>query len=361
MVEERRRILFVSPHPDDETFFLGGTIAHYAREHDVYLLVLSDGEQGNIAVELENGEITRRRPPPEEIEAFRQRRRQECLEAASILGVRETTFLSYSDQSVPLLGVSGIRRALRAVDPHVVVSLSEAGTTMHPDHCWAALCIAEALRSLLREHYGRIPSDGVLPSEPPWAFRRWFTFTMPEAATRFDYFAELVSSENETVEIDVSAELDRVRRACLAYESQLHWLKFLERVKCDALPTQRFIERIAIGTSAGGKRSMLAPWGDSRKVFLDALPRAAVAYTSTEGSFFADLKSRERMFATWSMRGLILASGHGKRMGQPELPKSSCRARRPILEHIVGGLSDSLVDEAPIIVVGPRGPDRIGV
>ena len=38
----KKRILVVSPHPDDETLGVGGTIAKYSSEgHDVHVLTIS--------------------------------------------------------------------------------------------------------------------------------------------------------------------------------------------------------------------------------------------------------------------------------------------------------------------------------
>ena len=38
----KKRILVVSPHPDDETLGVGGTIAKYSSEgHDVHVLTMS--------------------------------------------------------------------------------------------------------------------------------------------------------------------------------------------------------------------------------------------------------------------------------------------------------------------------------
>ena len=43
-MKERPRLLVVDPHPDDESFFMGGTLAKYAGSIDIHLLVLSNGE-----------------------------------------------------------------------------------------------------------------------------------------------------------------------------------------------------------------------------------------------------------------------------------------------------------------------------
>lgn len=228
---------------------------------------------------------------------------------------------------------------------------------MHPDHCWAALCVAEALRSLFLEHYETLSTGARLPSSPPWAFRRWFTFTLPEAIERFDYFAELMASTDELVELDVVNELDRVQRAYRAYETQLHWVRFLERVNCIGLPRERFVERFVVGASAKGRDCLLSePWGDSTTLTMDLIPRPSKAYTSTDDSFHKSLMTRAAQCSAWSVRAVVLASGHGTRMGHPTLPKSLVPVRgRPLLRYIVESLRASLVDEAPVIVVGPRG------
>jgi len=43
------RLLAIVPHPDDETFFIGGTLAYYAKKGvDITVLILTNGEKGKM-------------------------------------------------------------------------------------------------------------------------------------------------------------------------------------------------------------------------------------------------------------------------------------------------------------------------
>lgn len=58
-----------------------------------------------------------------------------------------------------------------------------------------------------------------------------------------------------------------------------------------------------------------------------------------------------------STRVIILAAGHGKRMGA-EVPKPLVEiAGRPIIEHLLDSVRDSGIDERPILVVAPDSVD----
>lgn len=99
------RILVVSAHPDDETYGMGGTIAHHVRSGDkVTILFLTDG-------------VTARH---EKTELQKAAARQAC----AILGVTDVRFAGLPDQrldGMPLLEViKPIQEAIDEVHPQVV-------------------------------------------------------------------------------------------------------------------------------------------------------------------------------------------------------------------------------------------------
>lgn len=72
------KVLIIAPHPDDEILGVGGTIAKRATDgHDVYVCVMTKGCEPLFSAESVD------------------QVRSECMEADSILGVKETIFLDF--------------------------------------------------------------------------------------------------------------------------------------------------------------------------------------------------------------------------------------------------------------------------
>lgn len=134
------RLLFVHPHPDDESIACGGTIARYGdRGVQTHVVTCTGGEAGeNLAgIDLRGRD-------------FAQVRRDEAEAAAKVLGVTSHRFLGYRDSGMAGtadndhpdafvradLEEAGRRLAavIRELRPHVVVSDDENGTYGHPDH-----------------------------------------------------------------------------------------------------------------------------------------------------------------------------------------------------------------------------------
>ncbi len=92
---DKKVLLSVLAHPDDESLFGGGTLAMYAKQgHTVYILETTRGEGGEV------GE-----PPLTTQENLGVFREQEARKAARALGVRDIFFLPYID---PYMEIDGI-------------------------------------------------------------------------------------------------------------------------------------------------------------------------------------------------------------------------------------------------------------
>jgi len=130
-----KRALVLAPHPDDETFGCGGTLALHARAGDpVKVVFLTNGDQGDSSGKYE----------PEE---YARLRRVEATKACEHLGVTDLEFWPYSDRSL-----AGARGALRQVidlledfRPQIVYVPSPM--EFHPDHRAACLLLCDALHS----------------------------------------------------------------------------------------------------------------------------------------------------------------------------------------------------------------------
>jgi len=138
--EQKRILLAVLAHPDDETFGMGGTLALYARRGvEVHLVCATRGEVGEVDSHfLEN------------FQSIGELREHELRCAAENLGLAGVHFLDYRDSGMPgspdnehpqalaaapidqvAARVTGYIRRLR---PQVVLTFDPVGGYRHPDH-----------------------------------------------------------------------------------------------------------------------------------------------------------------------------------------------------------------------------------
>ncbi|GAB4125833.1 MAG: hypothetical protein Fur005_33410 [Roseiflexaceae bacterium] len=123
------RALAIAAHPDDIEFMAGGTLASWiAQGCQVHYLIVTDGAGGS-------------RDPQQDPAQLIAQRRQEQLQAASILGVASVTFLGYGDATLePTRDLRlALARVIRQVRPEAVLSfdphmLYRAATINHSDH-----------------------------------------------------------------------------------------------------------------------------------------------------------------------------------------------------------------------------------
>jgi LmbE family N-acetylglucosaminyl deacetylase len=137
-----RTLLVVYPHPDDESFGNGGTLARYAAQDvAVHYACATRGECGTVAPALLEGYA--------DVAALRTAE-QEC--AARALGLAAVHFLGHRDSGMqgtadndnpaalvqaPLERVAGqITALIRALRPQVVLTFNSYGGYGHPDHIY---------------------------------------------------------------------------------------------------------------------------------------------------------------------------------------------------------------------------------
>ncbi len=142
MMSERRTLMAVFAHPDDESFGTGGTLARYGADPDVRVVLVC-------ATRGEEGEI--RAPERATPETLGRVREEELRCACAVLGVEALHFLDYRDSGMAgspanrnpssLVGVNPeevvgkIVCQLRRERPDVVVTFDDAGGgSGHPDH-----------------------------------------------------------------------------------------------------------------------------------------------------------------------------------------------------------------------------------
>lgn len=138
--QQKRTLLAVLAHPDDESFGMGGTLALYARKgYNVYLVCATRGEVGTVDAEHMRG-----------FSSIAELREAELRCAAEHLGLKAIYFLGYRDSGMPgspdnqhpnvqvfhpVDEVAGrVVKYIRDLKPDVVLTFDPIGGYRHPDH-----------------------------------------------------------------------------------------------------------------------------------------------------------------------------------------------------------------------------------
>lgn len=140
VLTEKKRLLAVFAHPDDESFGPGGTLARYAQSGvEVHLICATRGEVGNIPEALAGKE-----------NSVAELREAELRCASYQLGIEKVHFLDYRDSGMsgsddndhpnslvqaPLEDVTEkVAQMIRKIRPQVVITFDPQGGYLHPDH-----------------------------------------------------------------------------------------------------------------------------------------------------------------------------------------------------------------------------------
>lgn len=117
-------LVAVFAHPDDEVFGPGGAIATFAKERDVYIICVTNGDAGMNSSDdtRELGEI----------------RKEEMLASTKILGIKKIFFLGYKDGSLNnnlYHEIAGkIQKILEELHPDILLTFEPRGVSGHLDH-----------------------------------------------------------------------------------------------------------------------------------------------------------------------------------------------------------------------------------
>ncbi len=172
-MNNNKRMLIVTAHPDDESFAMSGSIARYVNEGvGVYLICATNGDVGEVAPAFMEG-----------FETVAELRLAELNCAAETLGLSGLTLLGYRDSgmagaednrhpdslcSASLDEVAGrITRIIRELRPQVVVTFDPYGGYGHPDHIAVHDATVRAFDAAGNpaQYPGQL-SDGLLPYQP---------------------------------------------------------------------------------------------------------------------------------------------------------------------------------------------------
>lgn len=126
--KNRKTIVAIFAHPDDEAFGPSGTIATLAKTSDVYLLCATRGEAGlNDGHHIQLGKV----------------REKELRKSAKILGVKKVYCLGFVDgtlsNSLYHTLAKKIEQKLNLLRPETIISFEPRGVSGHIDHITVAM------------------------------------------------------------------------------------------------------------------------------------------------------------------------------------------------------------------------------
>jgi len=181
------RVLGIFPHPDDEAYSCGGTIARLAAAGaEVHILCATAGEAGE---DLRSGEGS---------VDLGEVRRRELACACSAIGAQPPDWLDLPDGRVAEVdfpaAVAGIVSAIRSFQPHLLLSLGLDGVYGHPDHLALYRLVVAAVASSGGGE--RFPEQELGPS---WTPLRHFAAAYPKGMFRPMYDHMLGSAYTSSI------------------------------------------------------------------------------------------------------------------------------------------------------------------
>lgn len=201
------RYLVVEPHPDDLSFFCGGTVARLIAEgHEVSTLVVTDGEQGTLNRSYDTDDKLAK--------VMRDEERAAC----KALGVEDITFLGLKNHFLePTHDLrEKIVRHVRKVQPAAVFTLDPWNFDENPDHRAVGMMVLEAC-----------------------SFAHFHLFHPEHIEEGLDIaiVAKVIlgKTANPNSYVDISEYIDKKVESILCYESQLELMQMEGKARLEAL------------------------------------------------------------------------------------------------------------------------------
>ena len=183
-----KKILIISPHPDDESIGCGGTIcAHYEAGDIVEVIFLTSGEKGGHGI------------PEDETKTIRER---EAKDAAVILHLSNTEFWREPDGAFEATPVNANRLNTKIVTFKPDIIYVTHDLEEHPDHKAAALLVKKTIADLGED----------IAKPLVWMYEVWTPIQ------KMDHI------------VDISTYVEIKRKAIEAHKSQCDVLKFDEAI-----------------------------------------------------------------------------------------------------------------------------------
>lgn len=183
-------IVGIFAHPDDEAFGPSGTLAKLSKNHDVYLICVTDGNSGKNLKDI---------------------RKNELFKSAKILGIKEVFFLNFKDgelnNNLYHKLAQEIEKYLEKLRPETVITFKPRGISGHIDHVAVSLVTTFVFMKLQ-------------------FIKKLLYFCIDKAQRNFEgddyfiYFPPGYDRKNIDMTVDISDEWEQKVQAINAHQSQ---------------------------------------------------------------------------------------------------------------------------------------------
>lgn len=195
-----KKVIVFAPHPDDETYGCGGTIAKRISEgHEVIVVVMTDGRnlfRNSLGIEFG--------PSPEEV---REMRGEEVIRATRILGVpkKNLLFLDFEDGTLEEHKEEAEGRVIEIIKNYPPAEVYFPYTNdCHPDHQATSQIVRKCLREL-----------GLTPRKYQYSILHKYARVGPLMERLLSLF------KGNMVEVDISEFLNLKEKAVRMFKSEI--------------------------------------------------------------------------------------------------------------------------------------------
>lgn len=254
---EKKVLLAVLAHPDDETFGTGGTLAYYASNGvEVHLVCATRGEVGEVDPQLMGN-----------FSSIGELREHELRCAAQKLGLAGVHFLGFRDSGMAGSPENQHPEALAAAEtdivagevvhyirllrPQVVITFDPVGGYMHPDHI--------AIHKAAVKAFYAAGDPAQYPSDlPAWQPQKLYYHTFPRGFLRTSvWLMKLMGKDPRKFGKNGDIDLLKVADARFPINAKVDYRSVLEKKN----------EAVACHVSQGGARITVGILDWFRKLF----------------------------------------------------------------------------------------------
>jgi LmbE family N-acetylglucosaminyl deacetylase len=159
--DNKSKILIVAAHPDDEVLGCGGTIVKYAKDNEIYILILGEG--------ISSRYLNRQDAPADELSALKQK----AAKAGNFLGAKDTFFFDFPDQRFETISfleiVKKVEELIGKIKPEIIFTHNSSDLNL--DHRITFNAVLTAARPVKNCSVREIYSFEA-PSSTEWSFQK---------------------------------------------------------------------------------------------------------------------------------------------------------------------------------------------